>query len=606
MADVGRKRDPARASNAHSFDDDDDDDAAVERLALLTPDERAKGGPALATDGVGNDEHGKAARGRKDGGDVAAALAADEHVIPPNNMRIVLPGLLLTIFLAALDQTIVASALPSIAGSLPSKPSNYAWVGSAYLLTSTALTPCYGRLSDLTGRKPLLWISIAIFLLGSMMCGLAPTMAFLILSRGVQGVGGGGILALVNILVADLVELSKRASVMGMIGVCWGVASVMGPLAGGALADTIGWRWCFLINLPFGSVAFWILYKHLNLNPTKPRTLSDLAREFDIVGLLLIVVSLVLVLLGFEEASRRGWQTMGTVLRLGVGLVGFVLFGWWELRTDRRPIVPPRLFQTPSTVLMLFACFAQSVPFFGTTYYAPIFFQAVSGASPTMSGVQLLPFSLLSSAINVLTGFLVVRLKGYRLLMWFGFTIMTLGYVLLAALLKPESAVLVQEGILAIAALGMGCLFQTPLIGLMAAMPQSEVGATTATLAVTRVLSGTVGVAISGAIFTASVRTRLRSIPEYTPPSTEGSATDLRGLGAIQPPELARRVVGAYSDALRDVWRAYVPLLVFGLVGSFFIKAYSLKRPTARAPAAAPGATSGASRSEGQDAGSQA
>ncbi|KAE8224709.1 hypothetical protein CF319_g2458 [Tilletia indica] len=569
------KRDPA--VRVSSFDDDEDE--AIERLALLTAEERdSVNGPGTQT-GTGREPLPKSNVAATTAGN---SPAVDEHVIPANNMRIVLPGLLLTIFLAALDQTIVASALPSIAGSLPSKPSNYAWVGSAYLLTSTALTPCYGRLSDLTGRKPLLWISIVVFLLGSMMCGLAPTMAFLIFSRGVQGVGGGGILALVNILVADLVELSKRASVMGMIGVCWGVASVMGPLAGGALADTIGWRWCFLINLPFGSVAFWILYKHLNLNPTKPRTLSDLAREFDTVGLLLIVSALILILLGFEEASRNGWQTIGTTLRLGLGMLGFIAFGWWELRTDRRPIVPPRLFQTPSTILMLFACFAQSVPFFGTTYYAPIFFQAVSGASPTLSGVQMLPYSLLSSVVNVLTGFLVVRLQGYRSLMWFGFSVMLCGYILLAALLKPESGVLVQEGIFAVAALGMGCLFQTPLIGLMAAMPQSEVGATTATLAVTRVLSGTIGVAISGAIFTSSVRTRLQAIPNYTPPSGEGSASDLRSLHSIQPPELAQRVIHAYSDALRDIWRAYVPLLLLGLVGSFFIKAYSLKRPAAR------------------------
>ncbi|KAL9940979.1 hypothetical protein V8E36_000467 [Tilletia maclaganii] len=601
---------PARKRDSAS---DDDDDAAIERLALLTQEERIKGGPIENDDDDDELKNSASKSGHHPAAAPTTATATatapvDEHVIPPNNMKIVLPGLLLTIFLAALDQTIVASALPSIAGSLPSKASNYAWVGSAYLLTSTALTPCYGRLSDLTGRKPLLWISIFVFLLGSLMCGLAPTMSILIFSRGVQGVGGGGILALVNILVADLVELSQRASVMGMIGVCWGIASVMGPLAGGAFADTIGWRWCFLINIPFGLFAFWILFKHLNLNPTKPRTLSDLAREFDTIGLLLIVSSLVLVLLGFEEASRRGWQTLGTMLRLGLGLLGFVAFGWWEVRTDRRPIVPPRLFQTPSTILMLFACFAQSVPFFGTTYYAPIFFQAVSGASPTLSGVQMLPFSLLSSVINVLTGFLVVRLKGYRSLMWFGFTVMLFGYVLLATLLKPSSGVLVQEGILAIAALGMGCLFQTPLIGLMAAMPQSEVGVTTATLAVTRVLSGTVGVAISGAIFTSSVRTRLRAIPEYAPPSeSEGSATDLRSLTAIQPPELAGRVIEAYSDALRDIWRAYVPLLLAGLVGSFFIKAYSLKRPAARAPGPGSGASSTAGAQQGgRNAGHQA
>jgi Major Facilitator Superfamily len=165
------------------------------------------------------------------------------HSIPDNNMYIVLPGLMLAVFLAALDQTIVSTALPTISVELNAGPSGYAWVGTAYLLTATALIPLYGRLSDLTGRKPLLWVAIVFFLFGSALCGAAQNITWLCVARGIQGVGGGGIISLIQVIMGDITTLEQRAAFAGVFGFTWGLASVIGPLAGGALTDKVSWRW---------------------------------------------------------------------------------------------------------------------------------------------------------------------------------------------------------------------------------------------------------------------------------------------------------------------------------------------------------------------------
>ncbi|KAI3476461.1 hypothetical protein L1887_61959 [Cichorium endivia] len=248
-------------------------------------------------------------------------LQQDKQVLPYNNMKIVMPGICLIIFLAALDQTIVSTALPVISQRLDGDAGQYSWVGSAYLLASTSLIPLYGRLSDLTGRKPLLYIATAIFLLGSALCGAAQNMAWLDAARGVQGIGGGGIIALINIIIGDIVSLEDRGKYSGWIGGVWGVASVIGPLLGGAFTDAghSGWRWCFFVNLPLGAIALAIIFFSLNLNPRPKLTFREACGEFDFIGLVMVVVSVVLILLGFNYAETKSWKRPETISLLTVG-----------------------------------------------------------------------------------------------------------------------------------------------------------------------------------------------------------------------------------------------------------------------------------------------
>ena len=535
-------------------------------------------------------------------------LQENEIVLPKNNLKLVMPGIMLVIFLAgtcpdfgrfkrrgaslqtepffpfintALDQTIVSTALPAISESLDGNHGTYSWVGSAYLLCSSALIPLYGRLSDLTGRKPLLFGAIIIFLVGSALCGAAQDMIMLDISRGIQGIGGGGIIALTNIVIGDIFSLEDRGKYSGLIGFVWGVASVIGPLIGGALTDAPhgGWRWCFFINLPIGGFAFAILFFSLKLNPHRRISFRKMCSEFDFVGLLTVVTAVVLILVGFNSAETKGWNVAETIALLVVGGSLLIVFMVWEFHTTRKPIVPPRLVKTRTTALILLAVILHAFPFFGATYYLPVYFQAIFGVSPLMSGIYMLPFALIASIMSIVTGIGLTRLRAYRPFLWAGWAIMVVGFSLMATL-DASSNQVKQEFYIGIAGLGVGFLFQTPLVGLMAAMPHGDMSTTTAAMQLVRSMGGTMGIAVSGAVFNTGTQRRLNRISSFNPASiqTENGSQDLTGLVDIQPPELSKAVIEAYGKGLQDVWIMYAPIVAVGFLAVLGVKGYSLKR----------------------------
>ncbi|KAJ7209100.1 major facilitator superfamily domain-containing protein [Mycena rebaudengoi] len=266
---------------------------------------------------------------------VKLAKEDDEHILPHNNLPLVFFGLMMTAFLAALDQTIVATSLPTIVAQLGGG-SNYSWVASAYLIASASLCPVYGKLSDILGRKLVLYPSIVIFLVGSALCGAAKSMTWLILARALQGIGGGGIQQLVQIVIGDIVSLEDRGTYGAFIGAMWGIAGVVGPLVGGALTDHVSWRWTFWINLPTGGVAGLLLFFFLNLNPHHGKPFMDHLREFDFVGLFLIVGGVLMLLLGFNQ-SESGWDKPTTIALLAVGCSTLILGGIYEGWTNALP-----------------------------------------------------------------------------------------------------------------------------------------------------------------------------------------------------------------------------------------------------------------------------
>lgn len=486
-----------------------------------------------------------------------------------------------------MDQTIVSTALPVISQRLDGDPGQYSWVGSAYLLASTSLIPLYGRLSDLTGRKPLLYIATIIFLIGSALCGAAQNMAWLDAARGIQGIGGGGIIALINIIIGDIVSLQDRGKYSGWIGGVWGIASVIGPLLGGAFTDAghSGWRWCFFINLPLGAIALAIIFFSLNLNPRPKLTFRQACGEFDFIGLIMIVVSVILILLGFNYAETKAWNVPETIALLVVGGVLLIAFMAWEFKTNKKPIVPPRLVTTRTTSLILISVLLHAFAFFAATYYLPIYFQAIFGASALMSGVYMLPYALIASILSSLVGFGITRFRAYRPFLWIGWAIMLIGYALMATL-NASSSQARQEAFIGVAGLGTGFLFQTPLVGLMAAMPHGDLSTTVAAMSLVRSLGGTMGIAVAGAVFNTQSKSRLAMIPGFTESmvQTGSGGQDLTGLKNIQPPELSREIIKAYADGLQVVWIVLAPMVGAGFLAVLGVKGYSLRRDVKQTP----------------------
>ncbi|KAG8867995.1 hypothetical protein FRB97_002819 [Tulasnella sp. 331] len=513
---------------------------------------------------------------------------AEVHEIPENNLWLVFPGLMLAVFLAALDQTIVGTALPTIVRDLGSS-SGYAWVGSAYLLAASVCAPLWGVLSDLTGRKPLIYFAIVCFMVGSGLCGAAKSMLWLILSRALQGIGGGAIIQLVQITIADIVSMQERGKYTGLIGATWGVASVIGPLMGGALTEKVSWRWAFYINLPSGGVAAGLLF-FLNLNPVQHKTLKQHIADFDFVGLFLIMGAVVCLLVGLQN-SETSWSSASTIAPLVVALVLFAFGIVNEFYTKRRPIIPPRTLKTRTTIALVISVFLHGFAFMAGSYYLPIYFQS-RGASALGSGILLIPYSLMSSFFAIISGQVIARTGSWRPTLWFGWGVMVLGFGLMI-MLDGSSSRVKEVFVQLVAAIGVGCLFVTPMLAIQSAMPLKDMAVATATLGLMRQIGSTVGISAGSAIYLSILRKKLNHLQGYAGANVPNSEliNDLAALKSITPESLKAQVIDAYCTSVSAIWIVTTPLVFIGFLIAelsilcepvLVVRPYSLKRPTAR------------------------
>ncbi|KAK1923520.1 major facilitator superfamily domain-containing protein [Papiliotrema laurentii] len=509
----------------------------------------------------------------------------DMDALPQNNLWLVMPAIGLVLFLAALDISIVSTALPTIAEDLNATPSEYSWVGTSYLLGSTIMTPLNGRVSDIIGRKPMIYGAILFFTVFSALCGAAKNMTWLIAARAFQGMGGGSIIGLTNILISDIIPLHRRGSFQGVLGGVWGCASAAGPLFGGLLTEKATWRWVFYINLPTCGISFVALLLTLRLNPTRKQTFSQLSKTFDFLGMALTIIGTALLVVGFAQAADFGF---GNASAYGVIIAGALLFALAIvncLYTKRVAIIPARMFKIRTTFFFLIGSLLHALAFIPSNYLLPQMFQGVRGDSPLRSGVHLLPFSMTVAFGTVVAGLINSRLRILRPVVWFGYGLAALGYGLFYGLFRYPFSVGLQEGIQIVAGAGVGLSLSAPMLILQAAMPLKEMAATTSAYTLTRNLGGSLGLAIFTAILNTELRSRFVKLEGYgTVFEVPESAAGYLALQELPDGPMKTAVLSAFADSLGTCWIIACAMFIACLLLTLWTKSYSLNRTPGKGP----------------------
>jgi EmrB/QacA subfamily drug resistance transporter len=478
---------------------------------------------------------------------------------------IVLGGLMAGMFLAALDQSIVGVALPRIVSELGGL-NHLSWVVTAYLLTTTASTPLWGKISDLYGRRPTFQAAIVTFVAGSTVAALAESMGVLIGGRAVQGLGGGGLMALALAIVGDVIPPRERGRYQGYFGVVFGSASVAGPLLGGWFTDGPGWRWIFWINLPIGVAA--LVVTSLALKMPKVRR----EHTIDYFGAALVVASVSSILLYTAWAGGEyGWGDPFSLSLLGAGLVVALVFVWWESRA-KEPIIPLRLFRNRVfTPAVLFTAI-MGVAMFGGLIYLPIYLQVVQGMSPTESGLALLPAMAGIFTTSIGGGQLMTRTGRYKAFPILGAAVTCLSMVLLSTL--TTTTPYWQVGLYVyVFGFGLGFTLQVLVTIVQNCVDRADMGVGTSSVAFFRSMGGAFGTAIFGAVLNARLAHYLRDAPAGAVPGNVDEASVAGNVQAIHAlPDRARAVVTeAWVDALGDVFLTAIPFLVVALVAALLI-----------------------------------
>jgi EmrB/QacA subfamily drug resistance transporter len=427
----------------------------------------------------------------------AVAPARDSPVVALTHRQIlaILAGLMLGILLAALDQTIVSTAIRTIADDLHGL-NQQAWATTAYLMTATVSTPLYGKLSDLYGRRPFFLTAISIFILGSVLCTISQSMYELAAFRAVQGLGAGGLMSLAFAIIGDVVPPRERARYQGYFLAVFGSASVLGPLLGGAFAGTdsilglAGWRWVFLVNVPVAAAALIVVARMLNI----PHTRRE--HRIDWMGALALTVGVVPVLLVAEQGRLWGWESVRSLVCYGIAAVGLAWFVAAERRSGEDALLPLRLFRGQVFSLVSAAGLIIGMGMFGSFILIPLYLQIVKGASPTEAGLLLLPLMAGIMIASVVSGQITARTGRYKIFPVLGTAMMTAALVLLSVRLGADTPLWEADVHMALFGLGLGLCMQTLIMAVQNAVPARDMGVATASSTFFRQMGGTLGVAV--------------------------------------------------------------------------------------------------------------
>ncbi|KAJ3124469.1 hypothetical protein HK100_011231 [Physocladia obscura] len=424
---------------------------------------------------------------------------------------LVFVGLMLGILMAALDQTIVSTALKAIVADLGHQEL-VPWIGSAYLLTAAPFGTMYGKFADLFGRKWVFVFALVVFELGSFLCGIAPNMSVLIFGRAVAGVGGGGIFSLVLIIISDIVSIQDRGRFQGMIGACFGLASVIGPLVGGAFSDKVSWRWCFYVNLPLGAITVTTVVIFLRF-PIPEGNLADKFKRIDFLGTATLFAAIICLITPLQlGGSVWNWNSPQVIVLFILTPIFFGLFAYTQFKISAEPIVPASLFSNSSVPALLGISFCVGAAFFAAVYYISLFFQVVSGDTATQAGIQTIPLVFGVVTLSVSSRIYISRTGNYKRLLIIGPVFMIIGASLTATL--DSSSVQVQKIFyLFIFGVGAGSMIQTRILGAQASVPPKFIAIVTAVSQTGQTLGGAFAVSISGTIFNNIVSSDIANYP---------------------------------------------------------------------------------------------
>jgi len=495
------------------------------------------------------------------------AASGTESALGRRDMLVVFAGLLLAMFVSALDQTIMATALPTIAGDLGGL-SQLTWVVTVYVLAAAATTPVWGKLSDQFGRRGLLRAAVVTFLAGSALSGVAQHLGELIAFRTVQGVGAGGVMTVAMATVGDIVAPRERGRYQGYIQSVFVLASVAGPLLGGVFVDHLSWRWVFYVNVPIGVAALALLRRQ----PAPPARRAARV-DYAGAGLLAAAVSAAL-LVTVWGGDRYAWGSP-EILGLVVAALALVAAFGWQERRAAEPVLPLRLFRDRVFVVVAVGAFLATLSLFAAIVFMPLFFQFVTGATATTSGLLVIPMLLASTASTIASGRIMTRTGRYKIFPVIGFALMCLGLALLSTVDSGRGPAI---GYLVVFGLGFGLTTQVLVVAIQNAVDRREIGTATASTNLFRALGGSLGVAVYGAAFSAGLR---HWLPRHLP----GGATGIDAHGIQAGPDRIRAlptavqhgIAASVADALHAVFLTAAPVAALGFLVVLFLREHPLR-----------------------------